>query len=568
MFEVTVFSGMKPALASHLLERGQAEIAVNCLLESGELRPLGGLLKVDSIQGAAGTVYRYLDKWLSWPSRVILRDGPIAGDQKKRVYGTDSEGAFLFCNSDEFEKSGLKSRCSLGVPSPNSVPVVTVSGTGVEDKDIVSRVYVYTLVSDLGEEGPPSVPSAVVDVQEGQIVNVSGLSSVAEGFRTISLIRIYRTVAGTEKSEFHFVKELEDGTVSFADSAPDSDTAEVMVSRYWEPAPQKLQGLTSLPGCMFAGFKGNEVFLSEPGYPHAWPDSYGMSVPHEIVAMESTGNTLVILTRANVHTITVDDPSLSVPNRLDGYLPCTSAAGVVASPFGVIFPSLNGLYLVQSGNAPQNLTAGIFTEKDWRELKPDSFNAVWHAGQYICFHEPGAGFVFDPSSKLLTKLGFHCTALTVEPEGRLLHVAYPAGTQTVINRWDGSDFSLRSEWLSGEMRTSEPVNMEAAIVSADYANAPDDIFLKQPLELSCVGSDMAGSVCFGGDSNSFYRAQRKGEVRFRLIADGQQVFEGRVRTDSPFILPDGYLAKRFQMGIVSDIPISKVDIDPAMGDLL
>ncbi|WP_031484411.1 hypothetical protein [Maridesulfovibrio frigidus] len=568
MFEVTVFSGMKPALASHLLEPGQAETAVNCLLESGEIRPLGGLLKVDSIQGAAGTIYRYQDKWLSWVGRVILRDGPIAGDQKERVYGTDDEGAFLFCNDDELENSSIKNRYSLGVPSPDSVPLVTVSGTGIEDTDIVSRVYVYTLVSDLGEEGPPSAPSAVVDVQEGQTVNVSGLNSVAEGFRPISLIRIYRTVAGTESAEFQFVTEFEAGTASFADSVPDSDTAEVLVSRYWEPAPQKLQGLTSLPGNMFAGFKGNEVFLSEPGYPHAWPDSYGMSVPHEIVAMESTGNTLVILTRANVHTITVDDPSMSVPNRLDGYLPCTSAAGVVASPFGVIFPSLNGLYLVQPGSAPQNITAGIFSEKDWRELNPDSFNGVWHAGQYICFHKPGAGFVFDPLSKLLTKLGFHCTALTVEPEGRLLHVAYPAGTQTIINQWDGSDFSLRSEWVSGEMRNQEPVNMEAAIVTADYANAPDDSFLKQPLELSCIGSDMAGAVCLGGDSNSFYRVQRKGEVHFILTADGRQVFEGRVKTDSPFILPAGYLATRFKFGVVSDIPVSKVAIASAMGDLL
>ena len=568
MFEVNVFSGMRPALASHLLERGQAETAVNCLLDSGELRPLSGPLKVESIQGNAGTIFHYKDKWLSWPSRVILLDGPIAGDEKKRVYGTDDEGAFLFCNDDEFEKSSLKTRYALGVPSPESVPLVSVSGTGIEDKDIISRVYVYTLVSDLWEEGPPSAPSAVVDVQEGQTVNVSGLSSVAEGFRPISKIRIYRTVTGTEKAEFQFVTELDAGTVSFTDSVADLDTGEVMVSRYWNPAPQKLQGLTALPGNMFAGFKGNEVFISEPGYPYAWPDSYGMSVPHEIVAMESTGNTLVVLTRANVHIITVDDPNLSVPDRLGGYLPCTSAAGVVASPSGVIFPSLDGLYLVQPGSVPQNITAGIFTEKDWRKLKPDSFNAAWHAGQYICFHEPGAGFIFDPSSKLLTKLGFHCTALSVEPEGRLLHVAYPAGKQTVISLWNGSDFSLRSEWTSGEMRTSDTVNMEAAIVSADYANAPDDSFLDQPLEFSSIGSDMAGSVCLGGDSNSFYRVQRKGEVHFILTVDGKQVYNRQVKTDRPFILPAGYLGTRFQMGIISDIPVSKVDIDPAMGDLL
>ncbi|WP_319780002.1 hypothetical protein [Maridesulfovibrio sp.] len=568
MFEVNVFSGMKPALAVHLLEVGQAVSAVNCLLDSGELRPLGGLLKVAAVQGRTGTIYRYRGQWLSWENRVTLRTGPIAGDYKERVYGTDDKGAFIFCSDDELDRNSFVSRYRLGMSAPEAAPLVAVSGVGEDEAEIVSRVYIYTYVSDLGEEGPPSPPSAFVDVKKGQSVAVSSLRAEAEGFRPVKLIRIYRTVTGTESAEFQFVAEIEVPETTFTDTVSDSDAGEVMPSRYWVPAPEGLSGLTSLPGNMFAGFKGNEIYVSEPGFPHAWPDGYSMSVPHKIVAMESTGNTLVVLTGANVHTITVDDPSLAVPSRLDGYLPCASATGVVASPFGVIFPSLDGLYLVSPGTAPQNITAGIFTEKEWRELRPESFNAVWHAGQYICFHEPGVGFVFDPSSKVLSRLGFHCTALVVEPEGRVLHAAYPLGNESVICRWDASDFTLRCEWMSGEMRTSEPLNMEAAMVVADYAQAPDDSILKVERELYCVGAEMPGAVCLGGDNRSFYQVQRKGEVHFTLKADGQDVYTCRVRSSDPFILPAGYLATRFQAGVISDIPISKLAVAPAVGDLL
>ncbi|WP_319759569.1 hypothetical protein [Maridesulfovibrio sp.] len=567
MFEVNVFSGMKPALAAHLLEVGQAVSAVNCLLDSGELRPLGGLLKVAAVQGRTGTIYRYRNQWLSWEKRVTLRTGPIAGDHKERVYGTNDKGAFTFCSADGVDRNRLENRYALGIPAPLAAPQVVVSGTGDEDSDVVSRVYVYTLVSDLGEEGPPSPASEVIDVQAGQSVEVSSLNVESEGFRPVKLIRIYRTVAGTESAEFQFVAELEASENTFTDTVDDSDTGEILPSRYWVPAPEGLSGLTALPGNMFAGFKGNEIYVSEPGFPHAWPDDYSMSVPHKIMAMESTGNTLVVLTGANVHTITVDDPSIAVPSRLDGYLPCASASGVVASPLGVIFPSLDGLYLVSPGSAPLNITAGIFTEKDWRDLRPESFNAVWHAGQYICFHEPGAGFVFDPSSKVLSRLGFHCTALAVEPEGRVLHAAYPFGNESVICRWDASDFTLRSEWMSGEMRTKEPLNMEAAMVVADYDQAPDDSILKVERELFCMGADMPGAVCLGGDNRSFYQVQRKGEVHFQLRANGKEFYSCRVRSSEPFILPDGDLATRFQIGVVSDIPVSKLALAPAMGDL-
>lgn len=568
MFEFNVFSGMKPALALHLLEQGQAEKAVNCLLESGEIRPLGGPGFVDYVPGKAATIFRYCDEWLIWPERVTLREGPIAGDSKKRIYGTDAQGAFVFCSEDETEANSLVNRYALGVPAPVAAPAVAVSGTPEDGAEIVSRAYVYTLVSDLGEEGPPSAPSQNVEVQKGQTVTIAGMNSSAAGYRPVSLMRIYRTVTGTETTEFQFVSEVQAGESSYTDTKVDSDLAEVLPSRYWIPAPEGLSGLTALPGNMFAGFKGNEIFLSEPGYPHAWPDGYSMSVPHRIVAMEAAGNTLVVLTEANVHTITVDDPALAVPSKLDGYLPCTSAAGVAASPLGVIFPSLDGLYLVEPGAAPRRLTSGVFTEKDWRKLQPETFNAVWYAGQYICFHAPSNGFVFNPSSLLLSNLGFHCKALAVEPEGRLLHVAYPVVNRTAICLWDGSEFTLRSQWVSGEMRVREPINMEAAVLVADYDSAPEYPFLKEELQYSCLGSEGAGSVCLGGDSQSIYRNLPKGEVHFVLKADGREVYFKKVTGPEPFILPAGYLATRFQMEITTDIPVSRVAMATGLGDLL
>ena len=93
-FRIAGFSGLVPRLAKQLLAPNQAQVATNCNLTSGDLRPRNGLRLVFSpaIDGDIASMFRIEkdgnEKWLAWTRDVDVARSPIAGNTDKRFYYT------------------------------------------------------------------------------------------------------------------------------------------------------------------------------------------------------------------------------------------------------------------------------------------------------------------------------------------------------------------------------------------------------------------------------------------------------------------------------------------------
>ncbi|HJT51949.1 MAG TPA: hypothetical protein VJ734_08425, partial [Nitrosospira sp.] len=165
-FRISGFSGLVPRLAKQLLGSNQAQVATNCNLTSGDLRPGNGPLLVFSprIDGEIVSMFRMEkdgnEKWLAWSKDVDVARSPIAGNSSRRFYYTgDGEPRTSDYDMATSGAGPYPSGCYvLGVTPAVTPPVIMTSGgTGA----LTSRAYVYTFVTQWGEESRPS-PASVV----------------------------------------------------------------------------------------------------------------------------------------------------------------------------------------------------------------------------------------------------------------------------------------------------------------------------------------------------------------------------------------------------------------------
>jgi hypothetical protein len=160
------FSGLVPRLAKQLLAPNQAQVATNCRLTSGDLRPINApsLVFSPAMKGDIVSMFRLEkdgnEKWLAWDKDVDVARSPVAGSSSRRFYYTgDGEP-----RTSDFDLAGAGSAPSLsdpgcyvlGVSPPTTAPAVSpVGGIG----ETLARSYVYTFVTQWGEESKPSPAS-------------------------------------------------------------------------------------------------------------------------------------------------------------------------------------------------------------------------------------------------------------------------------------------------------------------------------------------------------------------------------------------------------------------------
>ncbi|SFN73244.1 hypothetical protein [Nitrosospira briensis] len=179
-FRIAGFSGLVPRLAKQLLGFGQAQVATNCNLTSGDLRPRNGPLPVFSpvIDTDIVSMFRMEmdgnEKWLAWNVDVDVAQSPVAGSTSRRFYYTgDGEPRTSDFDLATAGPGPYPSGCFvLGVAPPVSKPTVTpAGGTGSS----AARAYVYTFVTQWGEESRPSPASAVTT---GRVDDAWGLTNL------------------------------------------------------------------------------------------------------------------------------------------------------------------------------------------------------------------------------------------------------------------------------------------------------------------------------------------------------------------------------------------------------
>ena len=291
-----------------------------------------------------------------------------------------------------------------------SAHVLTPLDDGSQTK--YSTSYVYTFVSAYGEEGPPSLASAVFDKVDGQTVQVTlpatSLSGTGRTNTNITHKRLYRSNTGSNTTAFQYVADVTLGTTTYNDSLDNDELAEVIPSTYWIGPPNEdtgtypegpMLGLTAMPNGIFAGFRGKRLYFSEAYMPHAWPVSYRITIEEEIVAIGMAGNGLIVTTKGTPYLVSGTDPRAMQVLRIEAAQACLNKASLVDMGDMVMYAGADGL-VAAAGTDVQVITYGLINPQQWRsDYYPTVLKGFRWEGKYVGLYTSGSnygGFIFDP----------------------------------------------------------------------------------------------------------------------------------------------------------------------------
>jgi hypothetical protein len=591
------FTGLVPRRSERLLPVNAAATAKNTKLLSGEVRGFRVPRQIKDLTDQYFTVRRayripYVDYtyesdiWLAFDSRnVDIVRSPILNDLFDRYYWA-GDGRPKY-NTFQRIRDGFP-EFYLGVPVPGTAPTVSPpSGTDS------SRSYVYTFVSEYGEEGPPSPPSSVQAGAFGTWV-LSGLeTSVPDGaFRNIKTKKIYRTVPGNVSNLFFFVAEVLLSDTTYNDAAADDIVAlnNTLESTSWVEPPEDLEGWVAMPNGFLVGWVGRRLLFSEPYRPHAWPVEYEIGVEFEIVSLAVFGNTLVIGTRSNPYVGQGVTPASFTVQKLDAITPCLSRRGMVTTEAGVYFPSINGLMMVNQSGV-QLVTQDLLTREEWfSRYFPETLYAASYGLQYIAFSDESNAFIFNPTEPTarLVELDRFDDVLGIETDryNGLVYLIYqdrvwefdPQNSERVYWRWKSKKFhlpkplnfgALKIKFETGDVDVTEDIED----YYGPYNKARFDAGSLDTLNGHALhGVENAGLVPgwtepenrmpLGG--GPLYPLNDLGleqsGVRFIAYANDEKVFDKIIRNEQMVRLPAGFKKDIWQFEMISNTTVYSVSI--------
>ena len=387
------------------------------------------------------------------------------------VYTPETDGSgspytsFTFKVLDALNESDATYTMTLNVVSGSATTVVDTATEAAE-----TRAYLYTYVSEWGEESQPSDP-VLVDLYPSS--QAASLSTVAPptGNYNIATKRIYRTATGTSGTNYYFVDEIPVAQNLYTDAVAGTDLGETLKSLSWAMPPEDLEGLIALPNGFLAGFVGRDIYFSEAYYLHAWPLEYSQSVDYPIVGMAQFGQNVVVLTTGSPYMLTGVDPASMTLEKLEFEQACLSAKSICRLGPGVVYASPDGLAYI-GPDGMNILTADFFTRKEWQTLNPSSIIAAQHDNRYYAFYDTGtvkAGFILDPKSN-----GTPFVFTNQYYDGLyndLRNDALYGVRQGTISKLEGGSSLLGYTWRSKQFLLPKPINFVASqVIASDYSN--------------------------------------------------------------------------------------------------
>jgi hypothetical protein len=542
VISLTNFSGVAPRVSPNKLSPGMAQTANNVRLLAGTLDAWTAPLPVVSglTAGATSTIYRFgqdltsdTQYWFHWTADVDVVKGAIANDQTERTYFTHpSLGPRMTYNTLALTGgSGDYPYASypLGVPAPVAAPVASVTTEGDTSTTAEVRVYVYTYVTSLGEEGPPSPPSNLLTIHpDGGVAGLSNMSAVAptgySGYITAK--RVYRTLSGSLSTEYQFVDEIPLAQSTYEDSTPGEDLDEVIPSVQWYPPPSTAFGIVQMANGVTVLFDGYDIYPSEAYIPSAYPPGYSLAVDYPIVGGAAVGTTTFVLTTGFPYIMTGSDPSAMSLVKLESPQACVSKRSIAAVDGGVMYASPDGLIYITGTGQVTNVTAALFSHKEWQALVPSSIHGYYQDGRYHGFYNNGTeskGFIFDPTqgTGALTFVDTYATAGFTDTVQDALYLK--VGTQIV--KWGADNAKLSYTWRSGIFEMPAPTNKACAqVVAKSYP------------------------------------------VTMKLYADGVLKHTQTVANADPFWLPSGYMARFYEVELSGSAEILAVHVADSMDE--
>lgn len=497
------FKGAAPRLAPHLLPDDGAQTATNVRVTAGSLRALNTPAKISAtLTTGTKSVYSlgpqngaYI---LSWNTDTDVARSPVS-DAEYRIYytnGATPKKTSLALASGAGIGPFPVTEYLWGVPAPTAAPTAANTTGSVPTG---TYVYVFTYVTQFGttllEESAPS-PSVTTTLAAPGGVTLTFPANPSTTGRNYVYKRIYRTTG----TAFQLVAQVAFSTPSYTDTL--SSTAipgDPLATVGWLPPPDTLQGVVSMPSGTMAGFKDNEIWFSEPGFPHAWPAKYMQALDAKIVAIWAFGNNLVVATQMYPYIGSGVYPDSFTFQKIARLEPCVSKRSMAGDETGAIYASKNGLVSIGLGGDAL-ITEAVFTRQEFAAYVPESITATVFEGRYYGFYNDGSnklGFVFSQREQAgIRSVNVSADAVTVEPlttqllyvdsSDKALYYMDPVGTVPMTYTWKSKLF-----------RAPQPVNMGYVQVLGREDSSADTAYTDAVATANAVIA-AANSTAFSG----------------------------------------------------------------------
>jgi hypothetical protein len=183
LLSITQPSGIFPAVSKDLIGFQSAQVAENCNFADGQLSPWYNYLFTELAvnKGLIKTLYKYVDEyWFCIDADVDIVPAPVSGDTENKIYYTGSGIPKKTNLTEATTGSGAMPRnfFPLAVPSPKTALTSAASpppaGSGV-DRYVQ---YIWTVVTDWGEESYVSPASTALLVKNGEGVTLSDMTMI------------------------------------------------------------------------------------------------------------------------------------------------------------------------------------------------------------------------------------------------------------------------------------------------------------------------------------------------------------------------------------------------------
>ena len=589
MLRIESFGGMVPLQDPRLLQGYHAAFSTNAYVGSGSIRPISAIVPVHTMADPTNKSFFRVPKvkvgidniidsyWLEFPleNTWVVRNPTPELTDGGRFYWADGTNPPMMTTYARVtnEVGGVLTPLPpllLGIPTPETAPGLTVTG-GVAP--VGTRAYAYTWMSASGEEGPPSPPTVLSDNANGTWhVTLTAPLPADTTDRTLTTTRIYRTVTSSQGvAQFFFVAEIPIATLTFDDTIPDDAVAlnDQLQSINWTGPPLGLNGMVNMANGMIAGFRDNEIWFCEPYRPHAWPPQYVLGVEGKIIGLGVQQQTLVVLTSGWTYAITGVNPSAMAITKVSTLEPCTSMGSIVSAPEGVIYTSVNGLMIVNSG-VSINSTANMVRKDQWSALLYlPNLHASYINRSYVAFSSPNEGVfqtdAFQVPTSATDPLGaFQTFDFSGTHDGAAISISDERAAYMQLHSDIPVDNVIQDVW------TAETFFLRGGVVDhIDLRKAAprlSNYLWRSKIYQTPYKENWAAAKVFFGPAPGAVPADTP--TYFRFYADGRMIFQRPITVSGEqFRLPSGYKSDFIQWELEGQLEIFNVQIATSAREL-
>ena len=555
------FQGEIPKMANRLRPQQYAQSSLNADFRTGNLVALGKSGTTLTLSTTLmKTIYKMDSSWLYWPGDIDCVKAAVVPTAEKTLTFYTGDGYPKQTDKDFMNTSGTPDSTAdyerLGVIAPTVALTINLHGTGTGE--VINSVgYVYTYVCErngIQHESAPSPPTAVgegTDVEVGQYVSLTGFVDpvFSSTGNDVDFYRVYRLASGSTGAEYQLlsgrpaaysaaaVTDIPDGTTTVFDNddpttpaALNTPLGEVIATDGFDPPPDDMIGLTEFKNGMLVGFRGKELCVSDSQSQYAWDENNRIRFDQDIVSVGVYGNSLIVATDTFPYIVTGSEPGYLMAEILPYEQGCLNKNGLVSTRMGVIFPTPDGLFLVNDRQGI-NLTKNLYTKEQWQALDPSTITTAFYDDQIVCFQEnEESGFIIDldgksvgPFDTLYDFSGYHIIS-----EDDTLHFVGESGGTYYIRSWDdGGVGDLSFTYSTGLVTTGFDTNFPFG-----------RIYGAQNAELPCT---------------------------FNLYGDGALLYSVSIEDENMFRLPADTRAKDWYVEVVSKAVIESIELISTRG---